>query len=358
MIFLSKKIQKQTVFDILDRKECFLDLKSEVLKKSRKSTFCKGVSPWFLSKNRPFSNMFFFFSKTSQKQTVFEILDRKECFLDQKSEVLQKSRKSTFCKGVSPFFLSKNRPFSYMFFLSKNSQKKTVFDILENKEYFLDLKSEIPQKSKKSIFCKGVSPWFLSKNRPFSYMNFLSKNSQKQKVFDILDRKECFLDLKSEVLKKSRKSTFCKGVSPWFLSKNRPFSNMFFFFSKTSQKQTVFEILDRKECFLDQKSEVLQKSRKSTFCKGVSPFFLSKNRPFSYMFFLSKNSQKKTVFDILENKEYFLDLKSEIPQKSKKSIFCKGVSPWFLSKNRPFSYMFFLSKKSKKETFFDILDRK
>ena len=182
-----------------------------------------------------------------------------------------------------------------MFFLSKNSQKKTVFDILENKEYFLDLKSEIPEKSKKSIFCKGVSPWFLSKNRPFSYMNFLSKKSQKQTVFDILDRKECFLDLKSEILKKSTKSTFCKGVSPWFLSKNRPFSYMFFF-SKKSQKQTVFDILDGKESFLDLKSEVLKKSKKSSFCKRVSPWFLSKNRPFSYMFFLTKKARKKQFF--------------------------------------------------------------
>ena len=156
------------------------------------------------------------------------------------------------------------------------------------------------KKSRISTFCKGVCPWFLSKNPPFSYLFFLSKKSQKQTVFDILDRKECFLDLKSEVLKKSRKSTFCKGVSPWFLSKNRPFSYMFFL-SKKSQKQTLFDILDTKEWFLDLKNEVLTKSRKSTFCKGVSPWFLSKNPPFSYMFFLSNKSEKETVFDILEN---------------------------------------------------------
>ena len=40
-------MQKKTFFDILDRKECFLDLKSEILKKSKKSTFGKVVSPWF-----------------------------------------------------------------------------------------------------------------------------------------------------------------------------------------------------------------------------------------------------------------------------------------------------------------------
>ena len=111
--------------------------------------------------------MFFFLSKKKQKQTVFDILDRKESVLDLKSEILKKSRKSTFCKGVSLWFLSKNRPFSYMFFLSKKSQKETFFDILGRKESFLDLRSEVVTKSRKSTFCKGVSPWFLSKNRPF-----------------------------------------------------------------------------------------------------------------------------------------------------------------------------------------------
>ena len=127
MFFLSKKSQKQTVFNILDRKECFLDLKSEVLKKSNKLTFCKGVSPWFLSKNRPFSYMFFFLSKKSQKQTVFDILDTKECILDLKSEVLIKTRKSTFCKGVSPWFFSKNPPFSYMFFFWARKARNNQF---------------------------------------------------------------------------------------------------------------------------------------------------------------------------------------------------------------------------------------
>ena len=191
-----------------------------------------------------------------------------------------------------------------MFFLRNKTQKQTFFYILDTKEWFLDLRSELLTKSRKSTFCKGVSPWFLFKNRPFSYMFFLSKKSHKKTVFDILDRKVSFLDLKSKVLKKPRKSTFCKGVSPWFLSKNRPFSYMFFFLKK-SQKQTVFEILYRKQWFLDLKREVLKKSRKSPFCKGVSPWFLSKNRPFSYMFFMSKKSQKQTVFDILDRKESF-----------------------------------------------------
>ena len=147
-----------------------------------------------------------------------------------------------------------------------------------------------------------------------------------------------------------KKSTFCKGVRPWFLSKNRPFSH-FFFWTKKSQKETFFDILDRKECFLDLKSEVLKNSKKSTFSKGVSTWFLAKIRPSSYMFFLSKQSKKETYFDKLDSKECFLDLKSETLAKSKKSLFCKGVSPWFLSKNCPFSYISFLKKKARKKHF-------
>ena len=54
MFLLSKKGQKETFFDILDRKECHLDLKSEVLTKSKNIEILGEVSPWLLSKNRPF----------------------------------------------------------------------------------------------------------------------------------------------------------------------------------------------------------------------------------------------------------------------------------------------------------------
>ena len=141
-----------------------------------------------------------------------------------------------------------------MFFLSKQSKKETYFDILDSKECFLDLKSETVAKSKKSAFCKGVSPWFLSKNRPFSHMFFFSKKSHRETFFDILDRKECFLDHKREVLKNSKKSTFCKGVSPWCFFEKSTFSS-YFLFSKIRKKKAFFEILDRKECFLDHKKK-------------------------------------------------------------------------------------------------------
>ena len=57
---------------------------------------------------------------------------------------------------------------------------------------------------------------------------FFEPKKAEKKFFDILYRKECFLDHKREVLKMFKKSTFCKGVSPWFFLKNGRFPNLFF----------------------------------------------------------------------------------------------------------------------------------
>ena len=149
-------------------------------------------------------------------------------------------KKRHFPKGLVHGLFKKIDLFLICFFSAKKSQKETFFDILESKECFLHLKSKVLKKSKKSKFCKTFSPWFLSKNRPFSHMFFLAKKRQKETFFDILDSKECFLDLKSEVLKKSKKSTLCKGFSPWFFSKNRPFSHMFFFFEQKKPERNIF----------------------------------------------------------------------------------------------------------------------
>ena len=108
----------------------------------------------------------------------------------------------------------------------------------------------------------------MCKSRPFSYNIFFEQKRKKQTFIDILDRKECFLDLKSEVLKNSKKSTFSKGVSGWFLGKIRPSSYMFFL-SKQRKKQTYFDILDSKESFFDLKGEVLKNSKKIDILQRV-----------------------------------------------------------------------------------------
>ena len=142
------------------------------LKKSKYRPFPKGLVHGFCRN----IDVFLILSKESLKNSFFHILDRKECFLDMKSQVL-----------------------------NQRTPENKFFDILERKKCFLDLKSEVLKKVQKWTFCKGVSSWFLSKNRRFSHMFILVNEREKERFFNILDRKECFLDLKSEVLKKVQK---------------------------------------------------------------------------------------------------------------------------------------------------------
>ena len=85
------------------------------------------------------------------KRSFFDIYERKESFLDQNIEVLTRAKKWTFSKGVCPWILSKNRNFSYGFFLQKLWPKKSFFDILEKKS-FLDPKIEVLTRAKKLTF--------------------------------------------------------------------------------------------------------------------------------------------------------------------------------------------------------------
>ena len=80
-------------------------------------------------------------------------------------------------------------------------------------------KNGVLEKSKKSTFSKRVSPLFLSKNRTFYHLCFLSKSSQKRSFFDILDKKESFLDRKKELLKSSKNHNFPKGLVHGFSQK-------------------------------------------------------------------------------------------------------------------------------------------
>ena len=133
-----------------------------------------------------------------------------------------------------------NRPFSYLFFLNKKKPERNILWYSGWKIMLFGPQKWSSHKLEKSRhFAKGLVHGLSQKIDLFLIGFFLIKKSQKERFFDILDKNECFLDLKSEVLKRSKKSTFCKRVSPWFLSKNRLFSYMFFF-SQKSQKETFF----------------------------------------------------------------------------------------------------------------------
>ena len=109
----------------------------------------------------------------------------------------QSRKKSTFCKGVRPWFLSKNWPFSHMLFLSKKKGRKKHFLIFWiEKNAFQTWKVKFLKSRKNRHFAKGLVHGFSEKIELFLIFSLSGKKARANFSFDILERKECFLDLK------------------------------------------------------------------------------------------------------------------------------------------------------------------
>ena len=184
----------------------------------------------------------------------------------------------------------------------RNHIRKHRFGYCGKKRMILRGKIEVFKWAKKWSISKEVSSWILSKNRNFSYRCFSLKLCQKTSFFDIYERKQLFLDQNIEVLRRAKKWTFFKGVSPWILSKNR---NFFYrcFSVKLWQKTSFFDIYERKQLFLDQKIEVLTRPKKVTFFKGVSPWIFFQKFNFFSWAFSTEIILENIVLDIVERKE-------------------------------------------------------
>ena len=118
--------------------------------------------------------------------------------------------------------------FFQLFFLGNVGQENVFYDILEWKNAFLGYKIKKIKKSKNWYFSKGVNPWFWSKNGHFSNFYFLGNIGQENVLYNILERKNAFLDYKNKKLEKSKSWHFIQGVNPWFWSNNGHFFNFFF----------------------------------------------------------------------------------------------------------------------------------
>ena len=93
---------------------------------------------------------------------------------------------------------------------------------------------------------------------------FFRQYSQKNVFYDILERKNAFLDYKNKKFKKSNNWHFSKGVNPWFWSKTCHFSN-FFFYDNIGQENVFYDILERINAFLDYKNKKFKKSKNWNF---------------------------------------------------------------------------------------------
>ena len=194
--------------------------------------------------------------------------------------------------------------FFELFFLGNIFQENVFYDILERKNAFLDYKKINFKKAKNWHFSKGVYPWFWSKNGLFSNFFSLANIGQQSVFYDILERKKAFLDYKKNNFKKSKNWHFSKGVKPWFWSKNGHFSN-FFFLGNIGQENVFNDILERKNAFLDYKKNKFKKSKNLYFFKGVNPWFWSKNGYFSNLFSLRNICQENVFYNILERETTF-----------------------------------------------------
>ena len=151
-------------------------------------------------------------------------------------------------------FVKKSTFFSYVFFWAKKSHKQTFFDILDRKRMLFRPQKKTSKKLYQNRhFAKGLVHGFCQKIDLFLICFFFSKKAIKKYFLKFWIEKKVLWTSKVKFLQSRKKSSFCKQVSPWFLSKNRPFSHMFFFWAKKSQKETFFDILNRKQCFLDHK---------------------------------------------------------------------------------------------------------
>ena len=107
--------------------------------------------------------------------------------------------------------------FSTSFFLGNIGKEKVFYDILERKNASLGYKSKIFKKSKNCHFSKGVNSWFWYKNGHFSNCFFLGNIGQENVFYDILERKNAFLDDKNKKFKKPKNCDYSEVVNPWFL---------------------------------------------------------------------------------------------------------------------------------------------
>ena len=158
----------------------------------------------------------------------YDILERKNTLPGHKNRRFKRWKNWDFCKRVNRWFWSKIGHFSIFLFLSVIGQENVFYDILERKNAFLNYKNSIFKKWKNCDFCQGINPWFWSKIGHFSMFFFLGSIGHQNVFYDILERKNSFYGYKNRKLKKWKNWDICKGVIPWFRSKLAFFPSFFF----------------------------------------------------------------------------------------------------------------------------------
>ena len=248
-----------------------------------------------------------------------------------------KSLKNRIFQRVQSMVFVQKLSFLLCGFLGTPRQKRVFFNILDRKEYFSAQKREVSKMSPKLDFSQGLVLVFVKKSSLLR-CGFLGTPKQKRVFFNILDRKQYFLDHKREVFKNVRKNRVFQGVSPCFCQKTE-LSTMWYFQRNKGRGDCFFDILEIKIYFLAQKSKVSIMCKKNrNFLKGLvhGSFYHVCDR------FL--------IFRIEKNK--FKTRKVKFQKMCEKLYFSKGLVHVFCEKNGVFYYAGFLGKLRQKRSFF------
>ena len=164
--------------------------------------------------------------------------------------------------------------FFWICFWSKKGLEIRFKDVLDRTESFYDYKNNIFQGLKNGIF-----PCFWSKKCNFFLDFFSVKTGLEIRFNDVLDRKETFFDCKNNIFQRPQNRTFPKGLTNTFGKKMQFFP--FFLFGQNKTRNKVYDVLDRKETLYDNKTTIFQRLKNGIFPKGLTLRLVKKCHFFS-----------------------------------------------------------------------------
>ena len=167
-----------TIFQ--NEKMPFQAIKTRTSKSRKIDIFLKGLTHGFGPKMAIFPTFFFWAIQTRNMSfTIFQ--KEKNAFLGYKNKKFKKSKNSLFCRRVNPWFSSKKGHFCNFFFLGNIDQEKVFYDILERKMPLQAIKTRSSKSPKDGIFLKVLTHAFGPKMAIFPF--FFLGNINQENVF-------------------------------------------------------------------------------------------------------------------------------------------------------------------------------
>ena len=149
--------------------------------------------------------------------------------------------------------------FFQLFFLGNIDHENVSYDILEPKNAFLGYKNKKFKQFKNGHFSKLVNPWFWSKNGHFSTFFFRQNRPGKFLLRYSRTKKMPLQAIKRRSLKSRKIDIFVRGLTHGFGTKMVTFPS--FFLDNIDQENVFYDILERKNAFLDYKLKKFKKSK-------------------------------------------------------------------------------------------------